>query len=50
MRLGDQLGRVAVGQLADLLLIDLDTLAFTPLNDLTRCLSIAKMAVRSVSP
>lgn len=36
MRQGDQLGRVAVGQLADLLLIDLDTLAFTPLNDLTR--------------
>jgi 5-methylthioadenosine/S-adenosylhomocysteine deaminase len=30
------LGQVAVGQQADLILIDLDTLAFTPLNDLQR--------------
>jgi len=32
----DRLGAVAVGQLADLVLLDLDTLAFTPLNDLRR--------------
>lgn len=30
------LGRIAVGALADLILIDLDTLPFTPLNDLPR--------------
>ena len=32
----DQLGAVEAGRLADLILIDLDTLAFTPLNDLKR--------------
>lgn len=31
-----QLGRLEVGAAADLALLDLDTLAFTPLNDLTR--------------
>jgi 5-methylthioadenosine/S-adenosylhomocysteine deaminase len=36
MGLQDQLGRVEPGRLADLILIDLDTLAFTPLNDLAR--------------
>lgn len=36
MGLQDQLGKIAVGQLADLALVDLDTLAFTPLNDLAR--------------
>ncbi len=36
MRRGDELGRVAVGHLADLTLIDLETLAFTPMNDLHR--------------
>ncbi|HET6197812.1 MAG TPA: amidohydrolase family protein, partial [Acetobacteraceae bacterium] len=36
MGLQDQLGIVAAGQLADLVLLDLDTLAFTPLNDLRR--------------
>jgi 5-methylthioadenosine/S-adenosylhomocysteine deaminase len=30
------LGQVAVGQQADLILVDLDTLAFTPLNDVRR--------------
>ena len=33
---GDDLGVVAPGRLADLTLLDLDTLAFTPLNDLAR--------------
>ena len=32
----DQLGAVEAGRLADLILIDLDTLLFTPLNDLKR--------------
>ena len=32
----DQLGRVEPGRLADLVLLDLDTLPFTPLNDLHR--------------
>jgi 5-methylthioadenosine/S-adenosylhomocysteine deaminase len=36
MGLQDSLGAVAVRRLADLVLIDLDTLAFTPLNDLRR--------------
>jgi 5-methylthioadenosine/S-adenosylhomocysteine deaminase len=36
MGLQDHLGRVEPGRLADLILIDLDTLAFTPLNDLAR--------------
>ncbi|TBW40726.1 amidohydrolase [Siculibacillus lacustris] len=36
MGLGDRLGRIAPGQLADLILVDLDTLAFTPLNHLPR--------------
>ena len=33
---GDSLGRIAEGCLADAILIDLDTLAFTPLNNLAR--------------
>jgi 5-methylthioadenosine/S-adenosylhomocysteine deaminase len=36
MGLQNLLGRVETGRLADLTLIDLDTLAFTPLNDLVR--------------
>jgi 5-methylthioadenosine/S-adenosylhomocysteine deaminase len=36
MGLQDSLGAVAVGRLADLTLVDLDTYAFTPLNDLRR--------------
>ena len=36
MRLPDKIGRVAPGYQADLILLDLDTLAFTPLNDLER--------------
>ena len=36
MGLADELGSVAEGRLADLVLIDLETLAFTPRNDLVR--------------
>jgi cytosine/adenosine deaminase-related metal-dependent hydrolase len=36
MRLPTPIGQVAVGHQADLILVDLDTLAFTPLNDLRR--------------
>ena len=36
MRAPRPIGQVAVGHQADLILIDLDTLAFTPLNDLRR--------------
>ena len=36
MRLQDSIGQLAPGYQADLILIDLDTLAFTPLNDLIR--------------
>ena len=36
MRLDGVTGQVAVGMEADLILIDLDTLSFTPLNDLRR--------------
>lgn len=36
LRLAAQIGRVAPGYEADLILLDLDTLAFTPLNDLRR--------------
>jgi 5-methylthioadenosine/S-adenosylhomocysteine deaminase len=36
MRYGDELGQLRVGALADLCLLDLDTHAFTPLNDLRR--------------
>jgi 5-methylthioadenosine/S-adenosylhomocysteine deaminase len=36
MRYGDELGQLRVGVLADLCLLDLDTHAFTPLNDLRR--------------
>jgi 5-methylthioadenosine/S-adenosylhomocysteine deaminase len=36
MRLPKPIGQVAVGHQADLILLDLDTLAFTPLNDLCR--------------
>lgn len=36
MRLADRIGRIAPGYDADLILIDLDTIAFTPLNDLKR--------------
>jgi cytosine/adenosine deaminase-related metal-dependent hydrolase len=36
MRRADKLGQLAVGFDADLLLLDLDTVSFTPLNDLRR--------------
>jgi 5-methylthioadenosine/S-adenosylhomocysteine deaminase len=36
MGLQNQLGVIATGRLADLVLVDLDTLPFTPLNDLRR--------------
>jgi 5-methylthioadenosine/S-adenosylhomocysteine deaminase len=36
MGLQDELGAVEPGRLADLILVDLDTVAFTPLNDLRR--------------
>lgn len=36
MRRGDQLGAIAVGRLADLVLVDLDTAAFTPFNNVRR--------------
>jgi 5-methylthioadenosine/S-adenosylhomocysteine deaminase len=36
MRLPNPIGQVAVGHQADLILVDLDTLPFTPLNDLRR--------------
>ncbi|MFT0861855.1 amidohydrolase family protein [Ancylobacter sp. G4_0304] len=36
MGLQDELGLIAPGRLADLTLVDLDTLAFSPLNDLHR--------------
>jgi cytosine/adenosine deaminase-related metal-dependent hydrolase len=36
MRCADRLGQLAVGFDADLVLLDLDTVAFTPLNDLKR--------------
>jgi 5-methylthioadenosine/S-adenosylhomocysteine deaminase len=36
MRLADVTGQIAVGMQADLILVDLDTLAFTPLNNLRR--------------
>ena len=36
MRRADSLGRLAVGCHADLALLDLDTVSFTPLNDLRR--------------
>ncbi len=36
MRRADKLGQLAVGFDADLILLDLDTVAFTPLNDLRR--------------
>ncbi|HWW79448.1 MAG TPA: amidohydrolase family protein [Steroidobacteraceae bacterium] len=36
MRAPRPIGQIAVGQQADLILVDLDTLAFTPLNDLRR--------------
>jgi 5-methylthioadenosine/S-adenosylhomocysteine deaminase len=36
MRLPKPIGEVAVGHQADLILVDLDTLPFTPLNDLQR--------------
>jgi 5-methylthioadenosine/S-adenosylhomocysteine deaminase len=36
MRLPNPIGQVAVGHQADLILVDLDTLPFTPLNDLSR--------------
>ena len=40
MRIGD-LGRIAPGYLADIILIDADTLPFTPMNDLRRQLVYA---------
>jgi len=36
MRMGNAVGSVEVGKQADLILVDLNTLAFTPLNDLRR--------------
>jgi 5-methylthioadenosine/S-adenosylhomocysteine deaminase len=36
MRLGAITGTIEVGKQADLILVDLNTLAFTPLNDLRR--------------
>jgi cytosine/adenosine deaminase-related metal-dependent hydrolase len=36
MRRADRLGQLAVGFDADLVLLDLDTVSFTPLNDLRR--------------
>ena len=36
MRLPGPIGQVSVGHQADLILVDLDTLPFTPLNDLHR--------------
>lgn len=36
MRRSDRIGQLAPGYEADLILVDLDTLAFTPLNDLAR--------------
>jgi cytosine/adenosine deaminase-related metal-dependent hydrolase len=36
MRLSDRVGRIVPGYDADLILLDLDTIAFTPLNDLKR--------------
>lgn len=36
MRMEGEIGRLAPGAQADLILVDLDTLAFTPLNDLRR--------------
>jgi 5-methylthioadenosine/S-adenosylhomocysteine deaminase len=36
LRLPKPIGQVAVGHQADLILVDLDTLPFTPLNDLAR--------------
>ncbi|MEJ1965046.1 MAG: amidohydrolase family protein [Gammaproteobacteria bacterium] len=36
MRLPKPIGQIAAGHQADLILVDLDTLPFTPLNDLTR--------------
>jgi 5-methylthioadenosine/S-adenosylhomocysteine deaminase len=36
MRIADRVGQIAPGYAADLILLDLDTIAFTPLNDLKR--------------
>lgn len=36
MRIGNTVGSIEVGKQADLILVDLNTLAFTPLNDLYR--------------
>ncbi|MEM1345153.1 MAG: amidohydrolase family protein [Pseudomonadota bacterium] len=36
MRLSDRIGAIAPGYEADLILLDLDTIAFTPLNDIRR--------------
>lgn len=36
MRLSDRIGRIEPGYEADLILVDLDTIAFTPLNDIRR--------------
>lgn len=41
MRQADRLGRIAPGYQADLVMLDLDTLPFTPLNDLARQLVYA---------
>ena len=50
MRRPERIGEIAVGAEADLVLLDLDTAAFTPLNDLSRQLVYAEngSSVRSV--
>ncbi len=50
MRRSERIGEIAVGAEADLVLLDLDTAAFTPLNDLPRQLVYAEngSSVRSV--
>jgi len=42
MRLADRIGRIAPGYAADIALLDLDTLAFTPCNDLVRQLVLCE--------
>ena len=42
MRLGDRIGRLARGYAADIVLLDLDTAAFTPCNDLVRQLVLCE--------
>ena len=42
MRLSDRIGRIVPGYAADIALIDLDTAAFTPCNDLVRQLVLCE--------